>query len=108
MKLFLVLGCWGKQNNNFVLCSSTQNIILDLTKNNVRNSNIINYLDHTLRLFDKPLYANVHTAIWNINEKFSEADSPVFEENLFKNIEKFCIEHVHCGLFLRLELRENE
>ena len=106
MKMELILGCWGRENNNFSFCSSTSNVILDLTKNTERNRNIAEFLDKMYGLFDKPLYTNIHTAVWNIQDKFSFKSNVVFPEVFFKQIEEFCVVHKRCGLYLKIEYRE--
>ncbi len=106
MKIVLILGCWGREREGFVACPSISNEILDLTKNSQRNVKIKDYLDSHFKLFDRPLYNNVHTAVWNVQEKFSEKGNPVIPEVKFRYIEEFCIEHAKCGLYLRLELKE--
>lgn len=106
MKLLLILGCWGRKQKEFVCCPGVVNEILDLSKNSSLNIKIKNYLDTNFRMFDRPLYNNVHTAIWNVQDKFSEKGKPVIKEDMFRYIEEFCIDHAKCGLFLRLELRE--
>lgn len=106
MNIIVVIGCWGREEDGFVSCNGVSNEILDLSKGSGRNTKISNYLDEIYKLFDKPLYNNVHTAIWNIQEKFSEKGNPVFKEGLFKKIEEFCLSHHKCGLYLRLKLEE--
>lgn len=106
MKIALILGCWGREKDDFVSCSGIANEILDLTDNSKRNVKIKDYLDSHFKLFDRPLYNNVHTAVWNVQERFSEKGDPVIPEIKFRYIEEFCIEHAKCGLFLRLELKE--
>lgn len=107
MKIMLILGCWGRERVGFIACPSIFNEILDLTKNSERNIKIKDYLDSHFKLFDRPLYNNVHTAVWNIQEKFSEKGNSVFPEEKFRYIEEFCIDHAKCGLYLRLELKED-
>lgn len=108
MKLHLVLGCWGREEENFVSCSGISNKILDLTKHSDRNLRIIDYLDNIYKLLDKPLYVNVHTALFNIQDKFSIKGSQVFSTSEFHRIECFCQMHIKCGLYLRLKLEEGE
>ena len=100
-RLILILGCWGIKYDKLTLCNGVRNEILDLSNKSERNKNISDYLDSNFRMFDKPLYNNVHTAIWNIQNKFSQID-PIFDN--FKQIEEFCIFHSKCGLFLKLEI----
>lgn len=108
MRVFLVLGCWGREYDGFKICGGVSNSILDITKNSERNVAIAQYLDSHFKLFDKPLYNNVHTAIWNIQDKFSTKGKPVFQDIVFRSMEEFCVVHSKCGLFLRLELEEEE
>jgi len=106
MKVFLSLGCWGRTEEKFAICNGVTNQILDITKKSDRNISIAKYLDSHFKLFDRPLYNNVHTAIWNIQELFSIKGNPVFNDHFFKRMEEFCIVHRKCGLFLRLEMQE--
>jgi len=108
MKIMLVLGCWGREEEGFCSCSGVKNCIRDLTKQTEKNKAIADYLDSNFRMFDKPLYNNVHTALWNVQDKFSEKGKPIFKESVFKRMEEFCKIHVKCGTFLRLELIEQE
>jgi len=106
MKIALILGCWGRDKEGFISCPGITNEILDLTKNSSRNVKIKDYLDSHFRIFDRPLYNNVHTAVYNVQEKFSEKGDPVISQIKFRYIEEFCANHNRCGLFLRLELKE--
>ena len=105
MKVELILGCWGREQNNFSCCSGTSNVILDITKNTEKNVAIAEFLDKVYNLFDKPLYSNAHTAIWNIQDKFSTKGKPVFQDQFFKQMEEFCILHKKCGVYLRLNMQ---
>ena len=106
MRLFLILGCWGRKEEDFMSCSGISNKILELTKQNERNRAIIDFLDENYRLFDKPLYNNVHTALFGIQDKFSLTGNSVFSKVEFHRIETFCQMHVKCGLYLKLGLEE--
>ena len=106
MKIILILGCWGREYGGFKICGGVQNELLDLAKSSERNQKISEYLDSHFKLFDKPLYNNIHTAIWNIQDKFSVKGNPVFQDIVFRSMEEFCIVHSKCGLFLRLELQD--
>jgi len=106
MRVTLVLGCWGRKEYGLKSCNGVENVVLDITKSSERNVAIAQYLDSHYRMFDKPLYTNVHTAIFGVQEKFSIKGKPVFEEKFFKMIEEFCIMHRKCGLYLRLDLVE--
>jgi hypothetical protein len=108
MRIVLELGCWGINKDGIILCNGISNEILDITKSSERNGEITEYLDTTFKLFDRPIYNNVHTALFNVQNKFSTKLNSVFTEIQFKRMEEFCIMHAKCGLFLRLKLIENE
>ena len=108
MKLFLILGCWGREENGFIICKGIENIIIDLTKKTTQNIQIVDFLDSKYFLFDRPLYNNVHTALWNLQEKCSQKGHLVFSSELFKYMEEFCIFHKKCGVFLRLKMEKEE
>ena len=59
------------QHTGIALCLGCENEILDLSNNTERNIAIADYLDSNYGLFDRPLYNNVHTAVFNIQEKGS-------------------------------------
>lgn len=107
MKAILVLGCWGQKEGHITLCNGIKNDILDITSSTEQNISIGQYLDNVYKLCEKPIYKNIHTALWNIQEKFSLVGKPVFNDKFFKQLEDFCIRHNRCGLYLSLELREN-
>jgi hypothetical protein len=108
MKITLVLGCWGRTHEGFSICNGVSNAILDLSLNSERNVAISEYLDSHYGLFDRPLYNSVHSAIFNIQDKFGLKGKPVFKDVVFRWMEEFCIMHAKCGLFLRLELADEE
>lgn len=108
MKLYLILGCWGRDEEGFKSCSSIQNKILELTNQTERNREIIDFLDDNYKLIDKPLYSNVHTVLFSVQDTFSHKGKPVFDKVLFHKIEDFCQTHRKCGLFLRLSLEEEQ
>lgn len=108
MRLCLVLGCWGRKHGDFQMCRGAENEILDIGAGTDRNTAIADHLDSVYRLFDKPLYNNVHTALYSIQEKFSQMGNPVFPEDQYRRLEEFCVIHAKCGLFLRLRLKEGK
>jgi len=108
MRVVLCLGCWGAvHGDGFVMCPGVSNEILDITGGTKRNADIVDHLDSHYGLFDKPLLNNVHTALFGLKEKFSTASSPLFGEKEFRRLERFCVAHAKCGLFLRLEMKGN-
>lgn len=106
MKIVLVLGCWGRKHDEFQMCGGVENEILDISDSTERNIAISKHIDEVYHLFDKPMYNNVHTALFGIQENFSQAGKPVFKGELYAQLEAFCAMHSKCGLFLRLKLKE--
>jgi len=106
MKVCLVLGCWGRERNGIVICSGIENEILDVTVRSGRNLAIVDHLDKQYGMLDRPLYENVHTAIFGVKNKFDEVGKPVFSDAVFQAIEDFCVIHRKCGVYLRLDLKE--
>jgi len=106
MKIVLVLGCWGRKHGEFQMCSGVENEILDISDSTERNAAISKHIDEVYHLFDRPMYNNVHTALFGIQENFSQVGKPVFKAELYAQLEAFCATHSKCGLFLRLKLKE--
>ena len=105
MRTVLILGCWGRTDEGFCTCNGVSNHILDVGVKSEQIKRVSDYLD-ALYLYDKPLYNNIHTILFNIQDRFSEKTRPIFKESIFRKIEEFCIMHARCGLYLRLELVE--
>jgi len=108
MRVALVLGCWGRSHDGFRMCGGVSNEILDLTAPSERNQAMSDFLDSRYALFDRPLYTNVHTALFSLKNEFEGVGAPVFAKGVFELAEQFCVAHARCGLFLRLEMKEEE
>jgi hypothetical protein len=106
MKTMLILGCWGRTEEGFCTCNGVSNQILEVSIQSEQMRKVSNYLDTVLNLYDRPLYNNIHTALFNIQDKFSEKTRPIFRESVFRRMEDFCLMHAKCGAYLRLELVE--
>lgn len=104
MRVVLVFGCHGRKHGNFQVCGGVENEILDLSTDTDINRKIAEFLDSVYHLFDRPLYSNVHTALFKIQNNFSETSQSIFTEERFRQMEEFCTIHAKCGLFLRLRL----
>jgi len=106
MKTVLILGCWGRTEDGICTCNSVSNQILDVSIKTDQMKKVTDYLD-MLKLYDKPLYNNIHTVLFNIQDRFSEINKAVFNDKCFRRMEEFCIMHAKCGLYLKLELKED-
>lgn len=100
----LILGCWGRELDGLTICSGVSNRLLNIAPPTEKNKKIADILDGTYGLFDKPLYNNIHTALFSIQDKVSELNNPVFKPKYYKAIEEFCLHHRKCGLYLKLEI----
>lgn len=98
MKRFLKLGCWGYKREGLVVCQGVENTVLDLTKSTENNLDVIKLLDDNYKLVRKPLYSNIHTALFKIQDRYGP-----FNEIYFRVIEEFCILHKKCGQYLKIE-----
>lgn len=108
MKVILILGCWGRAEDGITACCGIENEVLDITSDSKMNVAITEYLDTNFNIFDRPIYNNIHTAVWNIQERFSDKKGAVFPKRMFERMEEFCSMHVKCGLFLRLEIQDEK
>lgn len=102
MKVFLVLGCNGYEEDGFSLCGRIKNYILDISTNTEQNIKISEHLEK-IGLFDQPIYKNARTILYTLQNKFS-FKGPVFSERKFKLMEHFCIMHKQCQVYLAVEI----
>lgn len=103
--IYLVLGCYGRNDDGFVSCCSVENKILKLDENIQDLPEILTYLKD-LRLYEKPLmdYNAVRRVIFNFQDRYYQRALPIWPENKFKFIENFTLMHKMCGLYLKLEI----
>lgn len=99
-KLSLYIGCNGLCENNFVFCSSQQNLILDvleLPKEKIND--VIKFLNDAANLFDGPIvsYTKAFNVINLLNKNFQ-----IFESKKIVNIQKFFQMHKECSIYLIL------
>jgi len=106
VRVCLVLGCWGRKHDGFQMCPGVENEILDITGNTETNIAVAKHLDDVYHLFDRPLYGNAHTALFGLQDKFSQEGKPLFPRERFAHLEGFCAMHAKCGVFLRLRIKE--
>lgn len=103
---FLILGCGGYQSKDgFLSCKSIENAIIDLSKiEDHKYDRLIDFLDRTAKLFDKPtLDYNKIVNILNFLYKVIE----VIDEDMLINIQKFIRLHKECGLYLIVLMKED-
>ena len=103
MKIIIVLGCEGYQENGFHFCNGIKNDVLDLeplkgTKNYFQ---LIQYLDGTVKLFDG--FCNKTSLISNAIYKLYELG--YLDEKIHTSIGYFYSMHRKCGLLLEAKIK---
>ena len=102
-KLYLVLGCFGRKDDDFSTCNSVENIILEIKPNLEDIDRILYYLE-SLQLSKRPLmdYNAVRRALFYIQDNFYQNLKPIWSDKYFRILENFTILHKSCGIYLRL------
>lgn len=106
--VYLVLGCFGRKEGDFVFCPSAENFILKIDENLIYYNEIWEYLE-SVGLVDKPMLninAIMHL-VYNLQERYDQKVKKLWTESKFNNIEKFIQLHKSCGLYAKLLLVEN-
>lgn len=102
---YLVLGCHGRTENGFVLCSGMQNRILKLDDSLVNIDGVIDYLD-AVRLFDRPMLDQnaVRHLVYNLQDCFDQKLKRLWTDHEYNLIERFIHMHNQCGTYAQLIL----
>ncbi len=100
---YLILGCFGRTEDGFTLCSGTENRVLKLDSALVESEKIWAYLDG-VQLLDKPMlnFNAIKHLIFNLQDKFDQKTKNLWTQTEFRRIERFLIMHKECGVFARL------
>jgi hypothetical protein len=110
-KLYLILGCFGRSDDNFVSCSSCENVILEINSNLDFYNEMMGYLD-SCRLFDKPSFDfnSIRSIIQNLQSRFDQISlgRRLWSEKELQLFQKFVLVHKDCGLFLKLSIEKKE
>lgn len=103
----IILGCFGRTDDGFVSCASTENIILTINQESYNYNKIMDYLDK-LQLFDKMMldYNSIRHFIFNMREKFDYPTKKLWSEKQFNLFQKFTLTHKDCGLFIKLNFAQ--
>lgn len=102
--LYLVLGCFGRADDDFVSCAGIENRILCVEPSIDHYEEIMDYID-SCQLFDKMILDSnaIRHFIFNMQDRFDQLTKKLWSEKRFQLYQKFVIDHRHCGLFLRLD-----
>jgi hypothetical protein len=100
---YLVLGCHGRTENGFILCSGVQNRILKLNDSLVNIDGVIDYLE-AVRLFDRPMLDQnaVRHLIYNLQDRFDQKFKRLWTDHEYNLIERFIHMHKQCGVYAQL------
>ncbi len=108
-ELHVVLGCFGRTDDGFVSCSGIDNIILKIKPSDPNYEEIMDYLDK-MQLFDRQVmnYNAARHFIHNMQDKFDLPTKRLWSEKMFMLYQKFVIDHKDCGVFVKLQLPDDE
>jgi hypothetical protein len=106
-KLYLNLACFGRTENDIVLCPSVSNNILKIDESLNNVGEIVKYLE-TLQLFDRPLLDHnaIKHLIFNIQNRYDQKFKRIWTEAQFSTVERFMLMHKPCGLSASVVLIE--
>ena len=101
----IVLGCFGCQDDDFLICPGIENVIYKFNSEHQLYSEISNYLDKC-KLYDRALldYTSIRNFLVRFKESFNQPTKPTWLEKKYENYQKFVINHRQCGLYLKLNL----
>jgi hypothetical protein len=104
---YLVLGCYGRTENGFVLCPSAQNRILKLDDALVNVDGITDYMD-AVRLFDRPMLDQnaIRHLVYNLQDRFDQKFKRLWTDHEYNLLERFMHMHKQCGMYAQLIMVE--
>lgn len=106
-ELYLILGCFGRNDDGFVSCSSCENKILNVNARLDKYNEIMDYLE-ACRLFDRPIfeYSTIAHFIKNMQDRYDQiaVGRRLWSEKQYNLYLKFIAEHKLCGCYVKLAL----
>lgn len=106
-ELYVILGCFGRNDDGFVSCSGCENRILKVDNHIEQYNEMMAYFD-ACRLFDRPMFefSAINHFIKNMQDRFDQvtAGKRLWSEKNYHLYQKFIIDHRMCGLYIRLVL----
>lgn len=107
--LYIVLGCFGRRDDNFVSCPSVENRILKIGVSIQGYETMMNYFEGC-RLFDRPMFDinAVRNFVFYMQEKYDQGMKRLWSEKEFSLYQKFIIDHRMCGSYIKLILVNGE
>jgi hypothetical protein len=107
--VYLVLGCYGRIENGFVLCSSVQNRILKIDDSLVNVEGVTDYFN-VVKLFDRPMLDQnaIRHLIYNLQDRFDQKFKRLWTDHEYHLLERFLQTHKPCGLYAQLIIVQEE
>jgi hypothetical protein len=108
-RAYLVLGCYGRTENGFILCPSVQNRIMKLDDSLVNIDGVTEYLD-AVKLFDRPMLDqnSIRHLVYNLQDRFDNKFKRMWSDHEYHLLERFIHMHKPCGLYAQLILSYDE
>ena len=105
----MILGCYGRTENGFVLCPGTQNRILKLDDSLVNIDGVTDYLD-AVKLFERPMLDQnaIRHLVYNLQDRFDQKFKRLWTDHEYHLLERFIHMHKPCGLYTQLILTNDE
>jgi hypothetical protein len=106
---YLVLGCFGRVEDGFILCPSTENRILKLDDTLNDFDDMCDYLE-SIGLFDRQMLDGnaIRHLVYNLQERFDQKVRRLWSEQQYHMLERFMHMHKPCGLYAKLILVPEE
>ena len=107
--IYLSLGCYGRKENGFTLCPSTNNNILCISEDFESYIDIIKYLN-VVKLFDRPMLDQnaIRHFLFNLQNKYDLKTKRLWTDHQFNLLERFMLMHKPCGFYVKLTLDNQE
>jgi hypothetical protein len=104
-ELYVILGCFGRRDEDFISCSGLENRILKVDITLEGYNKLMDYFEGC-RLFDRPMFDinAVRNFIFYIQRNYYKGIRPIWSEKQFNLYQKFVIDHRICGNYIKLAL----
>jgi len=105
---YLVMGCYGRSENGFALCTSVHNRILKLDDSLVNIDGVMDYLD-AVKLFDRPMLDQnaIRHLVHNLQDRFDQKFKRLWTDHEYNLLERFIQMHKPCGIFAQVVLTQD-
>jgi len=104
-ELYLVLGCFGRRDDDFISCCGGENRVLKIEESVNFYEDMTSYFE-VVRLFDKPMFDinAIRHFVYNMQERYDQKLKRLWSEKYYHLMERFIVSHKSCGLYFKLIL----